>query len=195
MDPKYELARRVENYKRHKDYNPRTLEKVLEQVDGKGVSYVLSAVSDEAREVHLKSRQVGCECHRAVSYLRFQESGDCLVTKAEFEHDIIEGVMNHFTKRFPRNKIVIIQEGVAYVGFGDKIIQEDPSTYLKTYKKQKPESDELWNRFYDSQYIPARRNRKLAMKAVPKKLWKRFDIPEGEKIDKGIEAVTLLEYI
>jgi probable DNA metabolism protein len=184
----------VFNYKRSKDFNPRLLEKVLKQVDEFGVDYVLSVVSDEAREFYKGARASGRESHQSQAFLRFKEHDNMLIAKAEFENDIVDIVLDHFMHRFPTKKVVIICNNTAYVGENYTITEESPEIYTTFLTKEKAKKDELWETFYNSQYIEARRNRKLAMKSLPKKYWKRFGIEEASKIDKGIPTTTLLDY-
>jgi len=194
LPPHVEVKCRISNYRRHKKFNPKLVEKVLEQVEEHESEYVVSNVSKEARELFKRSREVGWESRYAIQYLRFKEGDDFLVSEAEFEHDVIDLILPHFMDRFPSKKIVIVSAGKAHVGKHGEIWTEDTKKYSKALAKQN-EPEEDWERFYNSQYLEARRNRRLAMKAVPKKLWKKFNISEGVKIDKGIEAVTLQDYI
>lgn len=185
----------LENYRRHKEFNPSIAERVVDQAREKGIGYVLSTVSDEARELYLGSRAVASECHRAKGFLRFSVCGGLLVAKAEFEHNTIDIVLKHFMLRFPRGKVVIISDGKAHVGEGGRVREESPKGYITSLKRPKTGDEAEWGRFYNSQYIEARRNRRLAMRAVPKKFWKRFGIKEGAKIDKGMPSVTLGDFM
>jgi probable DNA metabolism protein len=189
-----ELQLRLEFYKRSRHFKPRVAERVLAQAKDKGIEYVLSNVSSEARELYKGSREAICESHRAKGFLRFNEAGGILVAKAEFEHDIIECLLRHFMGRFPQKRIVIISNGEANIGENGEISKGPANEYLSSvYNKEA--NDELWDAFYKSQYIEPRRNRKLAMKAVPKKYWKRFGIREAVSIDKGIFEKTLFDFI
>ncbi len=190
-----ELFARIAYYKRHKEFDSGLVSKVLKQADEHGAEYVISNISDESRELYTKSREVGCESHRAQGFLRFSEAGEALIAKAEFEHDIIDIVLDHFMKRFPRKKLVIISRGKAYVGERGLVVIEDPFKYNFGDVSIKRAADLDWQAYYDSQYIEARRNRKLAMSHVPKKIWKKFGIAEGNKIDKGIIACKLTSFI
>jgi probable DNA metabolism protein len=193
--PRNELQIRIDNYRRHKDFNPAIVERVIKQARERGMAYVISTVSDEARALYLGSRDVAGECHRAQGFLRFNVHGNLLVARAEFEHNVVDLILKHFMVRFPKKKVVIICGGLAFVGDGDHIKRENPKSYTTFLNEAQHEEDVEWNAFYNSQYIDARRNRRLAMRSVPKKLWKRFGIKEGVKIDKGIPSVTLEDFM
>jgi probable DNA metabolism protein len=190
-----EFQLRVIFYKKSQGFNPNLLNKVLAQAEEKGMQYILSNISDEAKKFYKGARAAMCECHQAKGFLRFQEHGDLLIAKAEFEHNIIDSLMRHFMDRFPMKKVVILSDGKAHVGEDSELREEVIGKYLPLMVSEKKEKDELWETFYDSQYIESRRNRKLAMKSVPKKYWKQFDMPEALKIDKGIPQVTLASFI
>jgi probable DNA metabolism protein len=195
LSPHRELDLRIEFYKRSKYFKGGLVDKVLKQVDEKGFSYVLSNVSDEARELYRGSRAAGGECHQAKGFLRFQEQEKILLAKADFEHNIEDCLLRHFMDRFPMKKVVILSRGIAYVGQDGLISKENQERYLDLYVKPTEEKDPLWEVFYDSQHLETRRNRKLAMKAVPKKYWKRFNMPEAVKIDKGLPSCTIIDFI
>jgi len=195
LSPRSEFQSRVAYYRRHKEFNPRLVEDVAEQAREHGFEYIVSCVSEEAKELHYKSRAVGCEIHRAHSFLRFQEKGDALVAKGDFEHDIVDLVLDHFMMRFPRKKIVLLTDGKAYVGERRIVSLDDPAKYALERTSQSRLAEPDWEAYYDSQYIEARRNRKLAMRHVPKKLWKQFGMKEGVKLDQGLITAKLSSFI
>ena len=85
----------------------------------------------------------------------------------------------HFVRRFPEYTIVIIApEGAAVVREG-RFRWESPAQYEEFLKEDT--FDAWWQAFYKSQYISERRNRRLAMKGVPKKYWAL--VTEGQAID------------
>jgi len=188
-----------DSYRRHKDFDPALLGKVLKQAEEKGAGYVTATISDEARKVYRCASAVGCESHLATGYLRFKELVENeLVARADFEHDVVDIVLSHFMRRFPMKKVVIISNDVAYAGQNNRIFKEPASMYAEVSGQtdQKPAgADAEWITYYDSQYIEARRNRKLAMRHIPKKLWKKFGLEEASKIDKGILGNTLSDFL
>jgi len=195
MRPQLELQARIGNYRRHNEFKKALLDKVMAQSKEKGIEYVLSNISDEARELYKRSREVMCEAHYAISYLRFKEDNGTLIAKADFDHAIERQVLLHFIRRFPKKKIVIISKSKAYVSEGLSMRIEDTKKYQPPKDIEIKEKDELWETFYNSQYIPARRNRKLAMSHIPKKLWKKFGITEGKKIDHNIPNADLTYFM
>jgi probable DNA metabolism protein len=194
-DKERALENRVFFYRLHKAYNPKIESVVRYQADAYGVSYVISTVSKESRELYKKSRQVSSEIHRYISFMRLIRSGDKLVGKAEFEHNTEELVLAHFKKRFPQKKIVLLSGAYAFVTECGGIKKESAMGYLKLFEKEYRGDDSIWQTFYDSQYIEARRNRKLALRCIPKKLWKSLSISEAYKLDRGIEGMNLTDFI
>lgn len=194
-----ELARCIASYRRNGRYDPSLLTKILNQKEEFGIDYVLSKVSKEARRFHDMAREVTSEAHRAQSFLRFNVIGDAIITKTSFEHEIADLVLDHFAKRFPKKTVVIIESDNAHVAEGGdrKICESGP--YLKMLEKspaEKRDSEgDIWSSFYDSQFIESRRNKKLAQKCIPKKLWKKYDIKEGVKIQYGISKIKLSDFI
>lgn len=182
-------------YMKSKEFDPKTLERVLGQEKEYGAEYVMATVSDESREFYLKARGVAGEAHRAKAFLRFEVCGDVLVAKADFENNINEMVLEHFMRRFPKKKVVLITREGAFVGKGGTMAIETAEKYLSLASSAKQDRDIEWETFYDSQYIETRRNRKLAMKNVPKKLWKKYGLMEGEKIDRGIPGMSLANFM
>lgn len=74
-------------------------------------------------------------------------------------------------------------------------LTRDDITHLLGEKKRE-EIDELWNIFYDSQYIPARRNQKHAYKMLPEKYSQYSEDTRTErlKIENRAENTTLQEF-
>ncbi len=114
--------------------------------------------------------------------------------------------------RFPMKKVVIVSGGGALVGCGGRMMREDAEWYkgakwgrtdgnaLRGFVQSGEQAgqgakDPLWEAFYLSQNIDARRNRKLAIKNVPKKLWKQFGIGEASLIDHGVPTVRLTDFM
>ncbi|MFH1751526.1 MAG: DUF4130 domain-containing protein, partial [archaeon] len=119
-------------------------------------------------------------------------------------HRIEDLLVKHFSNRFPGKQVVIVNEkfGVAFTGENGRlniVSQNVFSELLNEIESQKVEEKEtdnqLWDTFYDSQFIESRRSRKRCLKFIPKKIWKQFPETETRKMDKGIPNQTLKAFV
>lgn len=69
------------------------------------------------------------------------------------------------------------------------------SVWRTSAKKVAPMRDDLWEVYYDSCFIEARKNRRLAMQRLPKKMWKNMDGREREKMKRGIQKQKLDDWV
>lgn len=156
---------------------------VMGQALERGLDYVLSRVSTEAREMMNRSRRVCMELHRAYGFIRFEpvylaESGEVLFGKAEFQHDVCDLVLRYFSRRFAKQPV--------YLQVGNHVFfLENNSLQAKNlsevfFVEPHDSFTEMWEAYYDSQSIEGRKNPALARKHLPKKYWSW--VPEGEKL-------------
>jgi probable DNA metabolism protein len=186
--------------------------KMIRQCLIEGPSIVLSQVTAESRETYKRSRQVGCEYHKACGFLRLDTIGDYLVSVSKFEHDVEDLVVRFWSKRYPEKTVVLFspskQKPSAYIGNKGKVsfiegeemailqakINEETSkipTFSIAHKDSNEDIETIFDVFYDVQYIPSRRNKRLARRCVPKKYSERFKMKEGVKIEYGIQKTKL----
>ncbi|MFX1465404.1 MAG: DUF4130 domain-containing protein [Promethearchaeota archaeon] len=190
--------------------------KVIRQCLTEGPGIVLSQVTAESREMYKRSRQVGCEYHKACGFLRLDVVGDFLVSAAKFEHDVEDLIVRFWSKRFPEKTVVLFspskRKPCAFLGNKGKIsfidgeeiavlkakinkeTKENP-IYSIVEKDSNEDFEKIFEAFYDVQYIPARRNKRLARRWVPKKYSERFKMKEGTKIEYGIEKTKLDSFL
>jgi probable DNA metabolism protein len=150
------------------------IDKVIDQAEQKGISYVLCKVSAEARKfIHL-ARQVSAERYRATAFLRLQPIDQYKVLMGEFElrHHTAELIMLHFMKRFPQYTIILIFGDEAVIGKNGAIQREKIDRKKITLPKQPDEFEKYWLAFYKSQFIPERLNLKYLKRMIPKKYWR-----------------------
>ncbi len=157
---------------RHHDYKEAILDKVIEQYETKGPSYVLCKVSNEARIFRNWARQVKFERHRAIALIRLIPIEQRGVLYGEFEvrHKTHELIMLHFMKRFPTYSILIFFGNEACVGRDGEIFRE--TVERPNIPIVKDEFEKYWLTFYKSQYIEERRNIPYLKRMLPKKYWK-----------------------
>ena len=156
---------------------------VIGQTLDKGYAYVANRASREAKAFRERAHQVGLAWHKSLGLMRFVrvewDGEKVLIGKCPVPYRIADLAVWHFVHRFPDCTIIVVApEGAAVVRDGE-FRWEDPSPYEKFLTEDK--FDSWWQAFYKSQYIPERRNRRLAMRGVPKKYWAW--VTEGQAID------------
>ncbi|WP_287585844.1 DUF4130 domain-containing protein [Candidatus Borrarchaeum sp.] len=190
--------------------------KVIRQCLIEGAGIILSQVTAESREMYKRSRQVACEYHKACGFLRLDTIGEFLVSKAKFEHNVEDLVVRFWSKRYPEKTVVLFSPSklkpFAYKGNKGKVsfvkgeemailqtkisegTKENP-TYSIAHKDSNEDFEKIFEAFYDVQYIPARRNKRLARCCVPKKYSERFKMKEGIKIEYGLQKTKLDSFL
>jgi probable DNA metabolism protein len=186
--------------------------KIIKQCLVEGPSIVLSQVTTESRETYRRSRQVGCEYHKACGFLRLDVIGNYLISAAKFEHNVEDLVVRFWSKRYPEKTVVLFspskKKPFAYKGNKGKVslvegeeiamlrarINEETKEILScsiVHKDSNEDLERIFEAFYDVQYISARKNKRLARRCVPKKYSERFKMKEGVKIEYGIQKTKL----
>jgi probable DNA metabolism protein len=150
------------------------VDKVIKQVEEKGVSYVLCKISDEARRFRSFARQVKFERYQATAFIRLKPIDQRRVLMGEFEirHQTGDLITLHFMERFPQYTIMLIFGDNVYMGRNKEI-------YRETIKRKKidlptttDEYEKYWFAFYKSQFIPERKNIRYLKRVIPKRYWK-----------------------
>jgi probable DNA metabolism protein len=186
------FEKRIWLVSRHCATNNRNLiASVRQQVKELGVEYVMSNVSYEARLLFLRSREVSNEIYRGKAFMRFVHSGDLLITRFRFIHDIEDLIVRYFARKFSP-KVILILSKRAWIGRGEAIVSFSASAIKSRYTIRESK-DFLWDAYYDSCFIESRRNKGLAQKVVPKRYWRV--IQEGGKLERGIQASTLEKWL
>jgi probable DNA metabolism protein len=203
MDPKEkEFNKRVFFARKHNHRNKnKIIQKVLEQKEIFGLDFVLNNLSVEARKLYFLSSEVRTYIHKAESFIRLKQFNGTLIGKAFFEFNVAESIARHFLRRFPNKRIIIIDENSnkAFVSEGSKIIKSNAKEFVALFNSIEEslsdrELEKLFGVFYDSQIIEERRNRNYALKMMPKKYWKNFNLREAKKIDRAIQENDLWNY-
>lgn len=120
------------------------------------------------------------ECHAYKGLLRFKEINEVLYAEFEPQNDVLEDITNHFKKRMPNEKFIILDKKrkKASLHDGDNLIYRDIDD-IKSFNSLmvKEEScdeffEKCWKTFYDSVSIDERKNPKLMQNNMPKRYWK-----------------------
>lgn len=152
----------------------RIIDQAIEQAKGKGLSYVMCKVSNEAKQFMNYSRSVGAEKYRATAFMRLQPIDQHGVLYGEFElkHQTADLIMLHFMKRFPRYNIMIVFNEEVFIGRNGEIFKQKVDKKKIELPREKNDFERYWLAFYRSQYIPERRNIKYLKRMIPQKYWK-----------------------
>ena len=130
-----------------------------------------------------RSREVGTEVHRMLGLIRFSEAADgSLVAQPKLFHHTADILLRKFQLRYPKQRLVFILPKEVLCcdqGIVSQIaVQDFPDSLLNTTD----DFTVLWETFYRSQYIPERRNIRLASHFLPKKYWDW--LPEGKLLEQ-----------
>lgn len=186
------FEKRIRLAMRHSAPNNRKLiATVRQQANELGMEYVLSNVSSEARLLFLRSREVSNEIYRGKAFMRFEQSGDLLIARFRFAHDVEDLIVRYFAAKFSP-KVILILSKRAWIGRGETIISFSSSA-IKSRYMAKESKDSLWDAYYDSCFIESRRNKGLAQKRIPKRFWSIMQ--EGGKLGRGIQDNSLEEWL
>ncbi|MBW3017357.1 DUF4130 domain-containing protein [Candidatus Woesearchaeota archaeon] len=162
---------------RHKNYDPRILEKLNTQTEAELKSLSTSA----ARKYYNMKRQVhGCLC-RAKMFTRLETSKNgILYAHIEPEHHIEDLLIRWFKFRFPLYTIVIETQRGCFVCEDDGVykVKKPMAEVVSMLEKNSKEDNILkdleleenaWEIYLESQFIKPRRNKRQFLKMVPKK--------------------------
>ena len=212
--------------KRHrKSKNDSLVERVLSNIE-KNTEYlhkILAKATKDAVELQSRANQVIRETSKLRGFCRFNFFPEMLlVGRIAPEHDIIDLVLKHFSFRFPKFVIAIFVGDKAYIAtyrkdisfnyekegtiWVAKITEKFIHELRQTISEQINEKLDLgqwdynyWEKFYESQYIPTRKNIKQALRSMPKKYFEKAALSyekkriEEEKIGAG-KNKSLLDY-
>lgn len=143
---------------------------VLDAFD-KGLDYCLFSVSLNCRKFNNLAREVSHEVHRMLGFIRFIPYDDLtLVAAPKLEHNTADLILKKFYPRYPGYKIVLLLDNKALAMEKGRIFPENPIPYHSITKLNDTYAS-TWEKYYESQYIPERKNIPLAQKAIPQKYW------------------------
>lgn len=131
-------------------------------------------------------KSVNRERHRMKAFIRFQETSDGIFyAPIEPDYNVLPLISNFFKNRYADQKWIIYdlkrQYGLYYDLIKVEEIKLDYQPIVKSSPAQLPsevlqDKEELyallWNDYFKSTNIPARKNMKLHIQHVPKRYWK-----------------------
>ncbi|MBC7851481.1 MAG: TIGR03915 family putative DNA repair protein [Chitinophagaceae bacterium] len=164
------------------------------------VRYVLSAKGSVENDyshpdvltVQQTSRKVHREKHRMEAFVRFQLTKDRLyysIIQPDF--NVLPLIRKHFTDRYADQKWLIYDSRRKYGLFYNlEVVEEvemefaintaDPSQVAHLLDEKEELWQKLWQQYFTSVNIPARKNMKLHIKHMPKRYWKF--LPEKQPV-------------
>jgi len=133
------------------------------------------------------SREVGSEIHRMMGLVRFNETADGdLVARPKLFHHTADILLRKFQLRYPNRRLIFILSDEALCCEQGHIRRLEMQDLPHSLLNQTDDFIILWETYYRSQYIPARKNIRLASHFIPKKYWDW--LPEGKILEQ--EAKT-----
>lgn len=168
---------------RHKEFDPRVMNVLRYQ----SAAEVEARSTKEARIVYNWNRQVAGCYQRSRAFSRLKISKHSIVYGyIEPEHYVEDLVAEWFLSRFPMFTVMIGSGRGTFVVSRDrglKVYNECIEDLLPRFEKELPENeilselsgfneDVFWEKYYDSQFIKERKNKKYFLKNIPKKFLK-----------------------
>jgi probable DNA metabolism protein len=199
---KRDFSHRLFFAKKHKDFNNNKIEQIYTQ----DLDFVLSDTTKEAKLLSNWSRQVLKDIHRVKMFTRFEISDKgVLYSKINTEHNIEEYALDFFIERFQKYTIIIESKNNCFLGSKLKKEFYENTTCEQLLKKikqsnnkdkilseLKPFSKEIWNKFYEGQYIKERKNSKYFFQNMPKKMQNNYEMNYEKKLFS--ESKTLIDF-
>lgn len=145
---------------------------------------------DQRQRLHRLVRQVNRDLHKMKAFLRFepieQNSEEHFYAWFEPDHLILKPGAQFFRRRFSNMHWTIqTHEGIAQWTPGDALKFSGPQPKLHT--GDDPTQD-LWHRYYQSTFNPARLKVGAMLNEMPKKYWR--NMPETQHISQMIKSST-----
>jgi len=164
--------------------------------------------SNESMKLHNWSRQVGCSIHRTEMFTRLNinEKG-ILFARIDPEHHVEDIVVDFFTERFPMFIVVLESRRGCFVkkkGQQLTIVKNRMENVIRKLESDLEGNDILcdlldfddkmiWNVFYNSANIPARKNSRYFLHNVPKKFHDLPGLEEERRAFDGNQSLLAFE--
>lgn len=184
----------------HKDYS----EKLFIEISKQPNEVVKSQASIESRKLFNMNNQVGYDIHRTNSYTRLKISRHgILYATINPEHKTEEFSLKFFADRFPTFIVILESKRGVFISERRSIstMKGELKTIIKKYEEKYPKNDlaidiesiddnEIWERYYDSQYLESRKNKKYFLRSIPKKLLKNNNLKIENNKYSGSRKIT-----
>ncbi|NLD33560.1 MAG: DNA metabolism protein [Clostridiales bacterium] len=142
----------------------------------------LASLDDDVLAFLACQREVGMEAHRFMGLLRFRQMTDgSMLAVFRPRNNVLGLLMPHFSARFPKERLVVYDEGRHLAGLAqaghieirrvEAVLPQDAPEELLT--------QELWRLFFDTLAIQARKNPRLQRQNMPKYTWQHLTEMQG----------------
>ncbi|MFZ7104967.1 MAG: DUF4130 domain-containing protein [Peptococcaceae bacterium] len=162
---------------RHKNAEKlRLIENVLQESLQYGLQFVLANASEDSRKLFTYYSSVAADIHANKGLCRLQPlKENTLLGQIKTEHNTGDKILYFFTQRFPGNKIVLVDKNkdLAFIYDLKQVYITNGQNYQNLYQNIQSRDlyTDYWYLYYETQYIPERKNPKLALKNLPQKRW------------------------
>ena len=148
-----------------------------------GPGYCICGRGQASAMFRSRSREVGSEIHRMMGLIRFEETaeGD-FVAHPKLFHQTADILLRKFQLRYPNRRLVFVFPSEALCCEQGRIRRIEMQDLTPALLNPTDNFAALWETYYRSQYIPARKNIRLASHFIPKKYWDW--LPEGKILEQ-----------
>jgi len=191
-DPNFSFFKRQINliFRHANDDRDFLIEKAIQESLDYKLQFVLAKASENSRKFFKYYHSVAADIHANKGFCRLQPfKPQFLVGKIHTEHNTGDIILNFFTYRFPRHKIALIdkKKNLAFVYNLKSVFVTSPENLGKELEQidSRDIYTQYWQTYYETQYIPEKKNLELALKNFPQKRW--HDMFEADFLKKHLE--------
>ena len=170
------IEKQIEIARRHRDFE----EGLVWRVASQGKSLASVQATPESRRLYNLYSQVMGETNRLACYLRLQINSHGILHASHTPvHQVEDLLVSHFLYRFPKYVVVLVSKRGTFVGRDHFISRSEESVENvigrlerelpvdPILKELKETDDEVWEAFYQSQYVKEKHNQGLFLRNVP----------------------------
>ncbi len=193
----------IETVLRHRKCNPLELVGLLKKCKGrKEMLYI-----PQYREGHRYFRymkEVKKEFYHMCMFTRPELFGNVLIARVSTDHRTSDMFCQWLARKNPDIVIGVIDKNISWIGNGNllgfesQVCEVDPSFLVDLQSGDNADKglEDLWEIYYDSQYISKRRNRKLASRMQPAISANFSTMAKNDRyrVEKGTGNCTLDEF-
>ncbi|MEZ5334448.1 MAG: DUF4130 domain-containing protein [Methanolobus sp.] len=183
---------------RHSKSRPVEFVRFLNSCRG-NTELLYSGKSSTARKYYNYMRDVSRAYHRLCMFARPYFVNGVLSVKVDSPHHIGDMFCRWLARKNPDLPVSVIEDDVAWIGNGGHVGLEHyaqvPACLAGSleFDESRDEVDDLWDMYYDSQFIPKRRNKSHARQLQPKTSASMSKMAgrDSYKVGRGIANCTL----
>lgn len=156
----------------------------VEQALRYGHAYCLCGIGDISRLFLHRAKTVLHEVHRMTGFIRFCPGpGNILAAQPKLFHRTGDWILRKFAVKYPDNKLVLVLPSEVLIFEQGQLASSPDVDVFLPYVQADPFSS-VWETYYRSQYIAARKNKKAADRVIPRKY--RNWLAEGKILDEEL---------